>query len=395
MNLASRLACLEADSAFSVMTRAQTLRESGREIIDMSIGQPDFDPDPTIIDATIKALRDGHHGYTPASGIPPLRQAIADDLRQRWDVNIDPSTILVCPGAKSAIFYLCQAIGEAGAEILYPDPGFLSYRGTIAFSGAKAIPLPHQAKNGFIFDMDDVRQRINDRTRMIILNSPSNPTGMLISEDHWRELADLLEDYPNVWLLSDEIYARMVYPESRHVSALSLDRLRSRTIFIDGCSKSWGMTGWRIGWAVMPPSITEAVLKIASNCHSCVHAATQYGAIAALHSNPDGIVKVMQRYTRRRDRIVDGLNQIKGITCLPPQGAFYAFARFQPPPKKDHADCQKIQSSLLEDAGIAAISGGSFGTYGRGHIRFSFACPEKRIDAMLKKLALWMENYPS
>jgi aspartate aminotransferase len=370
---------LGTETAFDVLARAQQLAAQGRDIINLGIGQPDFRTPQYIVEAAKRALDDGHHGYTPAAGIPALREAVAADLRQRHGVELDASSVLITPGAKPVMHFAILLFGEPGAEILYPNPGFPIYESMIAFTGAKPVPIELREEFEFSFDADRVLEQVNERTRLIILNSPGNPTGGVVPAEQIERLIRGLEAYPKAAILSDEIYSRILYGEREHVSLLSYPEIRDRLIVIDGWSKTYAMTGWRIGYGIWPESLFAHAERLAVNSYSCVNAATQHAAIAALEGPQDDVDRMVAAFDERRRIIVRELNTIPGFRCVDPGGAFYAF----PSIEGTGYDAPTLQNKLLEEAGVAVVSGTSFGAMGQGYLRFSYAAStEEILDAM-------------
>ena len=369
LKLAENLSRLGTETAFEVLARAAALEAQGKSIINLGIGQPDFKTPGHIVDAAIKALRDGHHGYTPANGILPLREAVAADLNRRHGVEVNPDHVVVQPGGKPTMFFAILMFGEPGAEIMYPDPGFPIYKSVIDYSGAKAVPIVLREENGFAFSAEEVLSQITPKTRLIILNSPANPTGGAVAKAEWDKLVDGLAAYPDVAVLSDEIYSQMLYEDREHVSLLQYGDLRDRVIMLDGWSKTYAMTGWRLGYAVWPEALAERATRLAVNCHSCVNAPTQYAGIAALEGPQDAARDMVAAFDERRRVIVSELNQIAGFRCVDPGGAFYAFPNIE----GTGMDARTLQDKLLTEAGVATVAGTSFGDYGEGYIRFSYA----------------------
>ncbi len=378
--LAERMNHLGTETAFEVLARANALEAEGRQIINLGIGQPDFKTPGHIVEAAIKALKDGHHGYTPASGIPSLRQAISDDLENRHGVEIEPNRILAVPGGKVTMFLAMMLYGEAGCEILYPNPGFPIYESTIRFSGAKPVPIPLREENGFAFSAEEVLSKINEKTRLIILNSPANPTGGVVPRVEFDSLIQGLGRWPNVAIMSDEIYGQMLYDNQEHISLLKYAEISDRLILLDGWSKTYAMTGWRLGYSVWPKTVVSHAEKLCVNIHSCVNASAQFAGIAALKGDQSPVKKMVSAFDERRAVIVDQLNQLPGFNCIQPGGAFYAFPNI----KETGMTSDELQKKLLEEAGVAVISGTSFGEYGEGYLRFSYA---NSTDNILKAVA--------
>ena len=381
---ATAMSRLGTDSTFEVLARAKALEAQGKHIIHMGIGQPDFPTPAHIVEAACKALKDGHHGYTPAGGIPELREAVAADIAKYRGVEVDPDTVLIAPGGKAILFYTALMFGEEGTEVIYPDPGFLSYKSVITFSGATPIPLHYREESGFSFSAEELLSLITPRTRLIILNSPANPTGSVVPRKEIERLVEGLVEYPQVAVLSDEIYSRMLYDGHEHVSLLEFDDIRNRVILLDGWSKTYAMTGWRLGYGVFPPKLFEYVERLAINCHSCVSTASQYAGIAALTGPQDDVDRMVVAFDKRRKRLVAGLNALPGFSCQKPGGAFYAFPNIS----DTGLGSKEIEEKLLNEAGVATVAGTSFGRYGEGFLRFSYAVNLKNIETALQRIGV-------
>jgi aspartate aminotransferase len=379
---AQRMSVLGTETAFEVLARANQLAASGKSIINLGIGQPDFKTPPHVVEAAVKALRDGHHGYTPANGIPALREAVSADLERRYAITVDPSLVLIVPGGKVTMFFAIMMMGEPGAEILYPNPGFPIYESVIRYSGAKPVPIPLLEQNGFAFSAEDVLSRITAKTRLIILNSPANPTGGAVPRAEFDKFAKGMETHPNVAIMSDEIYGQMLYDGREHVSLLTYPALKDQVILLDGWSKTYAMTGWRLGYSVWPKALFRGAEQLAINCHSCVNASAQYAGIAALEGPQDAVGMMMKAFDERRRVIVGELNQIPGFRCVEPGGAFYAF----PNVEGTGLDAKALQTKLLEEAGVAVIAGTSFGAYGEGYLRFSYANSTDNIREAIRRI---------
>ena len=367
------------ENAFAVLARANALSAQGRDIINLGIGQPDFRTPEHIVEAAIKALRDGHHGYTPATGIPALREAVAADLHKRFKVEVSPESVMIMPGGKPTMFMSIMMFGEPGAEILYPDPGFPIYRSMIEFTGAKPVPVPIREENGFAFSAEETLKLITPKTRLLILNSPANPTGGVTPKAEVDKLVAGLAQWPNVAIMSDEIYDQMTYDGETHVCLLTYPSIRDRLILLNGWSKTYAMTGWRLGYAIWPGKLYDYARKLAVNLHSCVNASAQYAGIAALTGPQDAVTKMVAEFDARRKVVVAGLNKLPGVSCATPKGAFYAF----PNVGKTGWKAKALASSLLEDAGVAIIGGPDFGILGEGYVRLSYA---NSTDNILKAL---------
>ncbi len=382
MQLSEKMSRLGTETAFEVLARAESLARSGRDIINLGIGQPDFKTPPHVVEAAIKALRDGHHGYTPSPGIPELREAVAEDLAARRGVEIDPGRIVCVPGGKVTMFFAIMMFGEPGAEILYPNPGFPIYESVIRFSGATPVPIPLLEEKDFSFDAEAVLAQITPATRLLILNSPANPTGGAVPREEIDRLVAGLSAHPHVAVMSDEIYSRMTYDGREHVSLLGYPEIVDRLILLDGWSKTYAMTGWRLGFGVWPDALVEGATRLSVNCHSCVNASAQHAGIAALRGPQEEVGVMMAAFDERRQVIVEGLNRMPGVTCRTPGGAFYAF----PNVSGTGLDARALQNRLLEEAGVATVAGTSFGAYGEGYVRFSYANSVENIRAALERM---------
>lgn len=377
------------ENAFAVLARATALAAEGRDIINLGIGQPDFPTPPHIVEAAVKALRDGHHGYTPATGILPLREGVAADIHRRLGVSVSPEEVLIVPGGKVTMFMAILMFGEPGAEILYPDPGFPIYRSMIEFTGAKPVPVPIREENGFAFSAEETLSLITPRTRLVILNSPANPTGGVTPRAKVEKLVAGLAAHPHVAVLSDEIYGQMTYDGEEHVSLLAYPQIRDRLILLDGWSKTYAMTGWRMGYSVWPKPFYEAARKLAVNSYSCVNAAAQWAGLAALTGPQDCVREMVAEFDRRRKVVVEGLNKLPGVSCATPKGAFYAFPNISRTGWKAKA----LASALLEQAGVAVIGGPDFGVHGEGFIRLSYANSTENILKALERMGDFLASH--
>ncbi|MGB1033955.1 MAG: pyridoxal phosphate-dependent aminotransferase, partial [Primorskyibacter sp.] len=351
--------------------------------INLGIGQPDFQTPDHIVEAGVKALRDGHHGYTPANGLPVLREAVAADLGGRHGVDVGPDCVVVVPGGKPTMFFAVLMFGEPGAEIIYPNPGFPIYESVIRYSGATPVPMALREDRGFAFDAETVLGQITPATRLIIINSPANPTGGVTPKAEIDKLVAGLADHPHVAILSDEIYSQMLYEGRSHVSLLQYPDIRDRLIVLDGWSKTYAMTGWRMGYAVWPKSLVGHATRLCINDHSCVNAAAQYAGLAALTGPKDAVADMVAQFDRRRQVIVSGLNALPGVRCADAGGAFYAFPNIE----GTGLTSQEAQDRLLNEVGVATIAGTSFGAYGEGFLRFSYANSLDNIETALKRFA--------
>ena len=382
MLLAESLSRLGTETAFEVLARAAELQRQGKDVINLGIGQPDFQTPKHIVEAAIKALRDGHHGYTPANGILPLRESVAKDLHRRHGVEVDPNLVVIMPGGKPTMFFAVLMFGTPGTEIMYPDPGFPIYRSMIQYTGAKPVPIALREANGFAFSADEVLAQVTPRTSLIILNSPGNPTGGAVPEAEIRKLVAGLAKHPHVTVMSDEIYSQMLYGGRRHESFLKYPEIRDRLILLDGWSKTYAMTGWRLGFSVWPKSIVDHVVRLCVNNHSCVNAPTQFAGIAALEGPQDEVHRMVAAFDERRKVIVPLLNQLPGFTCVDPGGAFYAF----PNVTGTGLSARELQNRMLEKGGVATVAGTSFGIHGEGYIRFSYANSTENIKRAIERI---------
>ena len=379
---------LGTETAFEVLARANRLAAEGRSIINLGIGQPDFATPDNIVDAGSRALAEGKHGYTPGAGIPELREAVARDLQRRHGAEVDPESVLITPGAKPVMFFAALLMGEPGAEVMYPNPGFPIYESVIRFSGATPVPIELHESSGFTFDPDQVLSQINERTRLIILNSPANPTGGVYTREQVERLVEGLEQWPNLVILSDEIYSRILYEGLEHTSWLNYPQLRDRLIVLDGWSKTYAMTGWRLGFGVFPPDLFPFAERLAINSYSCPNAATQYAAIEALDGPQEAVDIMTTAFDERRQVIVRELNDVPGVSCVNPLGAFYAFPNIS----ETGIDARTLQERLLEEAGLAVIAGTSFGHLGEGYLRFSYAASLEEIVEGVDRMRTLLAN---
>ncbi len=381
---------LGEENAFAVLARAEALSGQGRDIVNLGIGQPDMPTPGHIVEAGIKALRDGHHGYTPAAGIAPLRAAVSRDLHRRYGVEVSPASVLVVPGGKVTMFMAILMFGEPGTEILYPDPGFPIYRSMIEFTGAKPVPVPVREENGFAFSADETLSLMTDRTRLLVVNSPANPTGGVTPKAEIDALVAGLTERPDVAVLSDEIYGAMTYDGQVHHSLLSYPELRHRLVHLDGASKTYAMTGWRLGWSVWPERLLDAARKLAVNSYSCVNSAAQWAGVAALDGPQDCVTQMVAEFDRRRRLVVEGLSILPGVSCTTPEGAFYAFPNIS----GTGWQSKQLASALLEQAGVAVIGGPDFGVHGEGYLRVSYANSPENIRRALDRIRVFLSERP-
>jgi len=389
LHLVDAFSRIGEENAFAVLARATELQRQGKDIINLGIGQPDFRTPENIVEAAIKALKDGHHGYTPATGILPLREAVAADLHKRFNVEISPDLVMIVPGGKVTMFMAILMFGEKGAEILYPDPGFPIYRSMIEFTGAKAVPVPIREENGFAFSAKETLALITPKTRLLIINSPANPTGGVTPKAEIDKLVKGLARFPDVAVMSDEIYAQMTYDGEKHQTLLAYPEIRDRLILLDGWSKTYAMTGWRMGYSVWPKPLYDAARKLAVNSFSCVNASAQYAGLEALTGPQDAVHKMVAEFDRRRKVVVEGLNKLPNVSAATPKGAFYAFPNIS----KTGWRAKPLASALLEEAGVATIGGPDFGVYGEGFIRLSYANSTENILRALERIETFLNEH--
>jgi len=370
------------ENAFAVLAKAAELQRQGRDIINLGIGQPDFKTPAHIVEAAVKALRDGEHGYTAANGILPLREAVAADLLKRHSVEVSPDSVLIVPGGKVTMYMAILMFGAPGVDILYPDPGFPIYRSMIEFTGARPIPVPMREENGFAFSAEESLSLMTPATRLIILNSPANPTGGVTPKAEIDKLVAGLARFPDAAILSDEIYGQMTYDGLAHQTLLAYPEIRDRLIVLDGWSKTYAMTGWRLGYSVWPAPLYDAARKLAVNSYSCVNAPTQFAGLAALTGPQDAVRKMVAEFDVRRKVVVEGLNALPKVRAATPKGAFYAFPNIAATGWK----AKPLANALLEQAGVATIGGPDFGVYGEGYLRLSYANSTENILRALQRI---------
>lgn len=382
LKLAASMSRLGTESAFEVLARANALAAQGHDIINLGIGQPDFKTPDHIVQAGIKALADGHHGYTPANGLPQLREAVAQDLETRHGAPVNPDNVVVVPGGKPTMFFAVLMFGEPGAEIMYPNPGFPIYESVINYTGATPVPIELSEDQGFAFSAEKVLSQITENTRLIIINSPANPTGGVTPKAEIDALVAGLQDHPHVALMSDEIYSQMLYGGREHVSLLQYPEIRDRLIVLDGWSKTYAMTGWRLGYAVWPDQLVEQVTRLCINDHSCVNASAQFAGLAALTGPMDAVHEMVAEFDRRRQFIVAGLNDLPGVHCADAAGAFYAFPNIS----GTGMNAREAQDLFLTKGHVATVAGTSFGAMGEGFVRFSYANSLANIERALDRI---------
>jgi aspartate/methionine/tyrosine aminotransferase len=385
--LADRMAVLGTETAFEVLARAKALERQGKNIIHLEIGEPDFDTPQNIKEAAVKALYAGYTHYVPAAGIPELREAIAEYISKTREIPVDPEEVVVTPGAKPIIFFTILACVNPGEEVLYPNPGFPIYESVIKFVGAKPVPIPLKEENDFRIDHEYVKEKVTEKTKMIILNSPENPTGGVLTRDDLKLIADCIAERDDLIVLSDEIYSRIIY-EGSHESIASLPGMKEKTVILDGFSKTYAMTGWRLGYGVMRKDLAEKITQLMINSNSCTCAFIQMAGIEALKGPQDSVDRMVAEFRKRREIIVEGLNRIKGVTCKKPKGAFYVFPNITGTGMRS----KELSDYLLNEVGVAVLPGTSFGKYGEGYLRISFANSVENIKEALRRIEAALEK---
>src|SRR5437763_7817817 len=386
LRLAKRMARLGTETAFEVLVKARALEAEGCDIVHLEIGEPDFDTPVNIIDAATDALHKGFTHYGPSAGLPELREIIAQHVSETRRVNVTPEEVVVVPGGKPIIFFSILALVEEGDQVIYPNPGFPIYESMINYVGAKAMPIQLREELDFRLDIEELAGLINDRTKLIILNSPKNPTGGVLTKDDIGAIARAIGDR-NIMVLTDEIYSRLVF-EGKHYSIMSIDGMKGRCILLDGFSKTYAMTGWRMGYGVMRADLAAHVARLMTNSNSCTASFTQVAGIEALRGPQKSVDTMRAEFKKRRDVMVAGLNEIKGFSCRSPHGAFYVFPNIT----KTGWPSKKLADALLDDAGVAALSGTAFGDFGEGYLRFSVANSIENIEKALDRVAAWVDK---
>jgi aspartate aminotransferase len=386
LRLAKRMANLGAETAFEVLLRARALEAQGRDIVHLEIGEPDFDTPSNVSEVGIEAIRNGSTHYTPSAGMPELREAIARDVSRTRGVKVSSDEVVVVPGGKPTIFFTFLALVEEGDEVIYPNPGFPIYESMSNFLGAKAVPVHLREEKDFKLDINELADAITDRTRLVVLNSPHNPTGGVMSEQDVREVAAAIGDR-NIMVLSDEIYSRLVF-EGKHFSLMSVDGWKDRTIMLDGFSKTYAMTGWRLGYSVMRADLAQHFSRLMSNSSSCTASFTQVAGIEALEGDQFDVERMCLEFERRRDRFVEGINKIPGFSCRMPAGAFYAFPNI----RQTGFTSKALADALLEQAGVACLAGTAFGRFGEGYLRFSTANSLENLEKALDRIEIWIKK---
>jgi aspartate/methionine/tyrosine aminotransferase len=383
LKLAARMQRLGTETAFEVLVRARALEANGSDIVHLEIGEPDLDTPGNIVDAGVGALRTGWTHYGPSAGLPALREEIARYISDSRHVKVTPEEVVVVPGGKPIIFFTILALAEEGDEVIYPNPGFPIYESMIDFAGARPVPIHLREERNFGFDVQEFADKITSRTKLVILNSPHNPTGGVLDEKDVRAIARAIADR-DIMVLSDEIYSRLMF-EGQHFSVISIPEFRDRTILLDGFSKTYAMTGWRMGYGVMRADLAVQVARLMTNSNSCTASFTQMAGIEALRGEQSSVGKMVNEFLRRRELMVDGLNKIKGFRCQKPRGAFYVFPNIE----GTGWTSKKLADALLEEAGVACLSGTSFGSFGEGYIRLSIANSFQNIQKALDRIQHW------
>ncbi|MFL6518603.1 MAG: pyridoxal phosphate-dependent aminotransferase [Chthoniobacterales bacterium] len=386
LRLAKRMARLGTETAFEVLVKARALEAQGRDIVHLEIGEPDFDTPRNVIDSACDALHKGFTHYGPSAGLPQLRETIAQYVSETRGVHVSPDEVVVVPGGKPIIFFVILALAEEGDEVIYPNPGFPIYESMINYVGAKAVPIRLREEMDFRLDVGELASLINDRTKLIILNSPQNPTGGVLTKKDIDEIAAAIGDR-NVLVMSDEIYSRLIF-EGEHHSIMSVDGMKDRCILLDGFSKTYAMTGWRMGYGVMRADFATHIARLMTNSNSCTASFTQIAGVEALRGPQESVERMCAEFKKRRDVMVAGLNKIKGFSCLSPKGAFYVFPNIS----KTGWPSKKLADALLEEAGVAGLSGTAFGDFGEGYLRFSVANSIENIEKALDRIGGWVEE---
>jgi aspartate aminotransferase len=386
LRLAQRMSRLGTETAFEVLVRARALERQGKNVIHLEIGEPDMDTPANVVDAGVNALRQGYTHYGPAAGLPELREAIAAEVSSSRGIKVSPDEVVVVPGGKPIIFFTILALADEGDEVIYPNPGFPIYESMINFVGAKAVPIPLREERDFRLDVNELSGLITDRTKLIILNSPQNPTGGIVTKQDVLEIARAIGDR-EIMVLSDEIYSRLQF-EGEPYSIASVDGFKDRTIILTGFSKTYSMTGWRLGYGVMRPDLAAQFARLATNSVSCTATFTQIAGVEAVRGDQSEPEKMRQEFQRRRDVFVKGLNQIKGFSCRLPQGAFYTFPNI----KQTGWPSKKLADALLDDVGVAGLSGTAFGSFGEGYMRFSTANSIEKLEESLNRIEGWVKK---
>ena len=383
LRLANRMSRLGTETAFEVLNRARALERQGKKIIHLEIGEPDFDTPANVVEAAVSALHKGWTHYGPSAGLPELRQAIAEEVSRTRNVKCTSDEVVVVPGGKPIIFFTILALIDEGDEVIFPNPGFPIYESMINYIGGKAVPIRLREERDFGINVRELASLINDRTKLIIINSPQNPTGGVLSKQDIHEITDAVGDR-NIFVLSDEIYSRLIF-DGQHYSIMSVPGFKERTILLDGFSKTYAMTGWRMGYGVMRPDLAAQITRLMTNSNSCTASFTQVAGIEALRGDQSPVEHMRTEFQKRRDMFVAGLNKIKGFSCRTPKGAFYVFPNIQ----KTGWKSKRLADALLEEAGVACLSGTSFGEFGEGYLRFSVANSLENLNLALERMSDW------
>ena len=383
MQVSKRIFELETETAFAVLAKANKLASEGKNIINLGIGQPDFNTPINIQEAAIKAIKDGHHGYTASNGIPELREAISKLVFDKYNAKVRPENVLITPGGKPVIFISALLLGGEDNEIIYPDPGFPIYRSMIKYSGAKAVPLKLSEKDNFEIDLDHLKELITDKTSLIIINNPNNPTGSFMNKRKIHDLVNLLDQYPKVSILSDEIYSNIIFNDEKMPSLLEYQNLMNRLIILEGWSKTYCMTGWRLGWSIWPDKLIEHANKICVNYNSCATSISQYAGLEAIKGSQKEILKIVSEFQKRKEYVYDELNKLDKVSCFQPGGAFYAFPNIS----KSGLSGSEFSRIALEEKGVALVPGSSFGDNANNYVRISFANSLENIKEAIIRLS--------
>ncbi len=381
MNLAIRMNNLGTETAFEVLAKAKKLEAEGKSIIHLEIGEPDFPTPENICEAAIRSIKAGDTHYTPSAGIPEVRTSIANYIKRTRGIEVSPDEVVMTPGAKPIMFYTILALVNEGDEVIYPNPGFPIYESMINFVGGKAMPLQLKEEKNFAFDIEDLKKLLSPKTKMLIINTPQNPTGGILTESDIRAIADVLKDRPDVYILSDEIYSRLIF-NGEHFSITQIPGFKDRTIILDGFSKAYAMTGWRAGYGVMHIELAPKIAQLMTNSNSCTNTVVQKACIEAYEGPQDSVDKMREEFMARRDIIVEGLNSIKGFKCNLPLGAFYAFPNIT----ATGYGSKELNDHLLYKGGVAALSGTAFGEFGEGYLRFSYANSRENIKEAIRRI---------
>jgi aspartate/methionine/tyrosine aminotransferase len=381
MIYAERMSNLGTETAFEVLAKAKKLEAEGKSIIHLEIGEPDFPTPENICEAAIRSIKAGDTHYTPSAGIPEMRNAIAKYINKTRGIDVHPDEVVMTPGAKPIMFFAILALVNEGDEVIYPNPGFPIYESMIKFVGGTPVPIKLEESMNFAFNIENFKKLVSPKTKMVIINTPQNPTGGILNESEIRQIAEILKDRPDIWILSDEIYSRLIF-KGEHFSITQIPGFQDRTIILDGFSKTYAMTGWRAGYGVMNVDLAKKIAQLMTNSNSCTNTVVQKACIEAYEGPQDSVVKMREEFMARRDIIVDGLNSIKGFSCIVPLGAFYAFPNIT----KTGYNSKELNDHLLYNGGVAALAGTSFGDFGEGYLRFSYANSRDNIKEAIRRI---------